>query len=59
MYKKYWGVAIDKRPSVNSIPMTKESIKYAFRAFKNAGGTPKRNYTLIAVRQSKKDIESD
>lgn len=53
MYKKYWGVAIEKRPSLSAIPMTKECIKYALRAYKNAGGTPKRNYILLAVRQSK------
>lgn len=59
MYKKYWGVSIEKRPSLNSIPMTKECIRNAFRSYKNAGGTPRRNYTLMSVRQNSNKTEMD
>lgn len=59
MYKQYWRVAIERRPSLNDIPMSAECIKSALRAHKIAGGVPKRTYTLLAVRQSKHKAETE
>ena len=58
MYKEYWGVSIDKRPGISSIPMPPGRVKSALRAHKAAGGTPKRTYTLLGVRRSKDQLNS-
>lgn len=59
MYKEYWGQAIELRESPSSIPMAPERVKCALKAHKAAGGVPKTTYTLLNVRLSQTEEESD
>jgi hypothetical protein len=59
MYKEYWGQAFEQREAPASIPMSRERIRRALRAYKAKGGVPRTTFTPVGARQSKKVMEKN